>query len=300
MKDNHNYDHSHIHSSESYDNIIFTMMLNLIFAIIEIISFFFSGSIAMLSSSIHDFGDVLIFYFTAKVEKYSIKGRDLKYTYGYRRFSVIGAFINSIILIIGSIIIIPNSISRIINPQEITGYVIFIMAILGIIINKIGVKKLKNNNSLVNEQLILNLKSDVYNFYGLLLSSFIIMIFKIQMIDSIFAIIISLMMLYHVYNALKEMFNIIMQSVPDDIDIDEILKKLYSFEKVKNIHDVHLWNLDGEDYIFTCHVVVSDETTLDEVIELRENLRTILAHEQINHSTFEFDNITIAKRNKEM
>lgn len=300
MKENHNYDHSHQHENKSYNNIIFTMFLNLFFAILELLAFLLSGSMAMLSSSIHDFGDVLIFYFTAKVEKFSTKGRDTKYTYGYRRFTIIGAIINAIILIVGCIIIIPTSLSRLFNPHEIQGSLVLIMAFIGIIVNKIGVYKLKTNNSLVNEQLILNLKADVYNFYALFASSLLIILFDLQFMDALFAIIISIIMLIHVYEGLNKMFKIVMQSVPDDIDIDYVVTTLATHPKVIDIHDVHLWNLDGEDYIFTCHIVVADSLNLEEVITIREQLRKQLNQLHINHSTFEFDNLTIAKKNKEI
>ncbi len=298
MKDNHNHDHSHKHSTSSYDSIIFVMLLNLIFAILELFSYIITGSIAMLSSSLHDLGDVLIFFFSALVEKYSLKGRTNKYTYGYRRFSVLGAIINVIVLTAGSIIIIIGAFERFINPSEIATLLVALTAIIGIFVNKIGAYKLSKKDSVINRQLSLNLKSDVYNFYALLIGSLIIKITGFYFIDALFAIIIALMMLYHIKDSIIEISDIIMMASPKDINLDKIILSLYKHEEIIDIHDIHLWNLDGEDYIFTCHIVVDNDATLYEVTDLKETILNDLFKLGINHSTIEFDTINSAKKNE--
>ncbi len=300
MQDTYNYDHSHAHDSQAYDNIIFTMFLNLFFAILEFVSFLLTGSMAMLSSSIHDFGDVLIFFFTSIVENYSTKGRSQKYTYGYRRFTVVGALINAVILTLGSILIIPNAIEKLLNPTEITAGIVLIMAVLGIIVNKLGVRKLKQNDSLINNQLVLNLQADVYNFYVILLGAVLMLLFDLYYIDSLFAIGIAVLMIFHIFEALKEVFDILMQSVPKGFSIDNIVEHIRQCPGVMDVHDLHLWSLDGEDNIFTCHIVVDDKLSIEQVITIHEEVKETLLKLGISHTTIEVDNLATAIKNGEI
>lgn len=288
IKQSHNFDHSHKHDSISLKNITFTLFLNLFFAILEMVAFFFTNSMTMYSSAIHDFGDVIILFFSVLIEKISTKPRSEKYTYGYRRFTLIAAIINAVVLLGSSIYIIINAIERLINPEPIAASVVLIMAGIGVIVNIVGIQKLKQDDSVLNRALVLNLKADVYNFIAIIISSSLIIAFNLVIFDAIFAIFIALKMLREVNKEIKTIFAMLMQAIPDDIELKDIEEKIMLYEMVQGIEDLHIWNLDGEDYIMSFNLLVDTKNyDINEIINCKDEIKISLEEYKINHTTIE-------------
>lgn len=300
MKESHNYEHSHTHISKNGKNIIITILLNFSFAIIEFIGYLFTGSVSLYSSAIHDLGDVSILLASFFIERFSLKGRSKKYTYGYRRFTLVASIINCTILIIGSFFIFKESLLRLLHPVAIDAKLIVYIAIIGIFINYAGVKLLGKDTSKLNKSLILNLKADIYNFIALLLGSILILFFDVFFIDSLFAILVALKMLVEVYKEIRDIFATLMQSVPQELDVDDIEQIIRLDKRILDVHDIHIWNLDGEDYILTCHIVLADSTKVKEMMKLKEELKLRLEEYKINHATIEVDNYFQAVENGEI
>ena len=116
-------------------NILIAFLLNMFFSIFELLGGIYTNSVAIISDAIHDFGDAISIGVSYGLEKKSKKKPDNKYTFGYTRYSVLGAIITNTILIIGSTLVIYNAIERIINPVEINYDGMIIFAVLGVIIN---------------------------------------------------------------------------------------------------------------------------------------------------------------------
>ncbi len=301
QKESHNYDHSHNHFTFFDTKLIkYTLYLNLGFAIFELILAFYTNSIALYSNAIHDFGDSIILLSTIFIERFSLKGRSERYTYGYRRFSLIGAIVNTVILMLGSILIIENAVGRLINPQIIKMDILLLVGIIGMIVNMIGVRQLGNSNSPVHRSLKTNLKVDVYNWAAIFVASIIMMAFDLVAIDAILSIIVAIIMILSVIKQLKEIFGIVMQSVPENIDLVQIENVINSFDQVVDCHELHIWTFDGEDYIMSLHVVVTNDTTLIELMDLKEQIKLELEKYDINHTTIEVDNEYQAIKNGEL
>ncbi len=300
-KESHNYDHSHNHFElKDTKAIRYTFYINFLFAIIEFIMAILTNSIALYSNSIHDFGDSVILLSTIFIERFSLKGRSSKYTYGYRRFTLVGAIINSIILLLASIFIIDGAINRLANPEPINSSGIIVIAILGILTNAIGVYKLSKSNSEVNKSLKNNLLADVFNWIALLIAGILIKEFNLITIDAVFSFVIAIIMIISVIKQTKTIFKMLMQAVPSSININEIQTFILSFDKVIDCHDLHIWTLDGEDYIMSFHLVVSNNTTLIEMMDIKEEVKVALEQFHINHTTIEVDNEFQAIKNGEL
>ncbi len=300
-KDSHNYDHTHEHNNnKSTKNIKITFYLNFAFALIECIVAIFSNSIALFSNSIHDFGDSVILFSTLKLEKISSKGRDKDYTYGYRRFTLIGAILNLFILLVGSIIIIYGVVKRLNNPQEIKENIILFFAIIGIFINIIGVYKVSKDKSIVSKSLKKNLLMDVLSWTILLIGAILINLTGFYFIDSLLSLILAFSMIIAVIKDSKEVFATLMQKVPDDIDIEKIKNFILSNDDVLDVHDLHIWSLDGDDYIATFHIVVADNLVDTKIMYIKEYIKNELEKYKINHTTIEVDTKTQAILNKEV
>lgn len=289
-KESHNYDHSHGHHDlVDTGTITFTLIINFTFAIIEFISAILTNSVALYSNSIHDFGDSVILLTTLVIEKYSLKPRSKKYTYGYRRFTLVGSILNSLILFGGSIVIILNIINRIKDPEPIEANLIIWVALLGIAVNVAGVLKLRTKKSVVNDALVKNLAADVLNWIALFISAVVILIFNVQILDSLFSIIIAIGMIISVLKQVGTIFNMLMQAVPKEVNLEEILKVINNFDEVLDCHDLHVWTLDGEDHIASFHITVHNDMNLEATITLKEEIKEKLEEYHVNHATIELD-----------
>ncbi len=301
QKNSHNYDHSHEHKDgENLGNIKLTLILNFVFATVELFFGLFANSITLFSNSIHDYGDSIILLTTLIIEKHSYKGRNNKYTYGYRRYSLVGAIINNIILLLAGIFITIEAIKRIMNPEAISSGIVFLVAIFGIAVNIIGYMKLKNNDSEVNKSLKNNLFADILSWTALLISSLIMYYTGFYILDGLMSLFIALNMFYAALKQSKSIFNILMQTVPDTIDLVQIENYILSKRSIIDVHDVHLWTLDGEDFIMSMHLVVNDGVTIEQVMDIKEEIKQSLEEFNINHTTIEVDNLRQAIINGEL
>jgi cobalt-zinc-cadmium efflux system protein len=281
----HNHNHHHANG-----NIKVAFFLNLSFTIIEIVGGIYTNSLAILSDAVHDLGDSLSLGLSWYFENLSKKGRTRTFTYGYRRFSLLGAIINSIVLIVGSIFILCMAIPQLINPEETNAKGMFLLAILGILVNGAAVFKMRKGDSINEKVVSLHLLEDVFGWATVLIGSIIMIFTEAPFIDPLLSIGISIFVLYNVYKNLRKSLLVILQGIPDDVNIDDIREKLKGFKTITDIHDCHVWSMDGNYNILTIHFVLDQDYKLSEQAQLKEQIRKVLKSESINHITIEFEN----------
>jgi len=278
----HNHNHGHNHSD---GNIGMAFFLNFSFTIIEIIGGILTNSIAIMSDAVHDFGDSLSLALAWFFQKKSQKSGNGKYTYGYRRYSLMGAVITSIVLIIGSVYILSEAAARLFSPQETNAAGMFVLAIVGIIANGIGVLKTRKASS-INERVVsLHLLEDVLGWAAVLVGSAVIHITGFTIIDPILSVGIALFVLWGVAKNIRQIMPIFLQCTPAGIDRERIAETLSGIEGVCDVHDLHIWALDEGNNVLTAHVVTNQTPSAG----LKEKLRSVLEHEGIQHPTIEFE-----------
>ena len=270
-------------------NIITAFALNLSFAIIELIGGLLTNSVAILSDALHDFGDSLSLGVAYYLQKKSEKKGDKFYSYGYKRFSLLGSIFISVVLLVSSVFIIEESIRRIITPQETNAQGMFILAILGIIVNGAAVLRMHKGKSHNERAVTLHMMEDLLGWLAVLAASFIMIFIDVPVIDPILSIAITVWVLFNVYRNLKETFRIMLQEVPKDIDINKIEKELLKIDGVKSIHDLHIWTLDGEKHIMTVHIVSGLPLDSETVKRLKYEARKSILELNINHITVEIE-----------
>lgn len=300
LKESHNYNHDHNHTDDvDVSNVRLAFFLNTCFAFVELIGAILSNSITLYSSSVHDFGDSVILFFSILLEKKSAKPRTNKYTYGYRRFSLLANVINSVILIVGAVIILFGAVERIKNPEEVQGLIMFVIAILGIIVNGIGAYKIYKTKDVNQNSIFLNILSDAINWIAILFSSVMIIFFDITIFDSLFSILLACWLLFHGTKEFKSILGQLMQSVPNGINVGEIIDFISQQHGIIDVHDFHVWDLDGTDYICSFHIVVDKSTSIDQTMTIKEELKLKLEKLHINHATIEVDTYDQAITNGE-
>jgi cobalt-zinc-cadmium efflux system protein len=288
--DSHKHSHGHgHHHHHSGGNIKVAFFLNLGFTILEIIGGLWINSIAILSDALHDLGDSLSLGLAWYFEKVAKRDRDKNFTFGYKRFSLLGAIINSVILMVGSIFILSEAIPRIFNPEQVNAPGMIGFAILGILVNGAAVLKLKGGESLNERVVKLHLMEDVLGWVAVLIGGIILLFFDVPVIDPILSIAITLYVLYNVYKNLKQGIKIMLQGTPANINSDTVKASLEKMEGIQSVHDLHIWTLDGTYNILTLHAVVPQNISIEESESIKQNIRSTMASMDINHVTIEFE-----------
>jgi cobalt-zinc-cadmium efflux system protein len=285
----HNHSHTHDHDHQGEKNIGIAFFLNLGFTIIEIIGGIWTNSVAILSDAIHDFGDSLSLGLAWYLHRVSKKGSDHKYSYGYKRFSLLGAIINSIVLTTGSVIILFETVPRILHPQETNAEGMFMLAILGIIINGAAVFRLRKGKSLNEKAVSLHLWEDVLGWVAILIGSVVMYFFDVPIIDPLLSIGISVYIIYHVYKNIRASLRILLQGTPEELNTEAIITSLAGFDTIDSIHDLHTWTIDGIYHIATLHVVLKQNTDMNSLAALKTEIREKLKELDISHATIEFE-----------
>ncbi len=286
------HDHSqHAHNHADVKNIKVAFLLNLFFTIVEIVGGFMTNSIAILSDAIHDLGDCLSLGLAWYFQKLAKKGSDTSYSYGYKRFSLLGAIINSIVLFTGSVLILTVAIPRIIHPVSANAGGMFFLAILGVVVNGAAVFRLKKGNS-INERVVsLHLLEDVLGWTAILIGSVVMHFFDVPVLDPIMSVGIAIFVLYNVFKNMRTSMRIILQGIPKEFDINTISAHLQQFEDVESIHDLHVWSVDGTYNVLTVHVVLKKINEPGKQIELKTQIRNSLKEKGIQHATIEFETV---------
>jgi cobalt-zinc-cadmium efflux system protein len=280
------HSHSHNTTSKNFRTVFF---LNFGFTIFEIVGGILTNSIAIISDALHDFGDTISIGLAWYLEKYSHKKSDHKYTYGYGRFSLLGALINAMVLIIGSTFVLANAIPRIIEPQATNAEGMIIFAIIGVIVNGAAVFKLKNEESMNARVMMLHLLEDVLGWIAIFAVAIALLFWQTYILDAILSIMITFYILFNVTVNLKKTISLFLQATPDHIQLEMIDEKLKSIDKVISSHHTHVWSLDGANHILTTHLIVEKSTTRDEIVRIKSKCKQLFEDLKMTHFTIEIE-----------
>jgi cobalt-zinc-cadmium efflux system protein len=284
--------HHHHREDKATGNMRLAFFLNLFFAIIELIGGLYTNSIAILSDAVHDFGDSISLGIAWFLQKKSKRKRDEYYSYGYKRFSLLGAIIISVVLIVSSFFIMRESIIRLFNPQQADAQGMMLFAFLGIAVNGFAAYRMHSGKSFSERAVSLHLLEDVFGWVAVLVASVVMMFVDAPWIDPVLSIGITFWVLSNVYKNLRKTFKVLMQEVPQNLNVNFMLTRIHSIPGVIGLHDFHLWSLDGEQNIMTLHVVTEAGVSSDKIKELKQEIRKVTESHDISHVTLEFeDNI---------
>lgn len=284
----HNHAHGHVHSHEGTKNITIAFILNAIFVVIEIVGGLLTNSIAILSDALHDFGDCISLGITWGLQKKSQKGRDANYSYGYKRFSLLGSIFLGGILSISSVIVMVEAVGRILNPEAVDARGMLWLAIIGVFINGLAAFKLSRGNSISQRAVYLHIMEDVLGWIAVLVSSVVMMYWELPILDSILSIAISTWVLYNVYKNLRRTFAVLLQAIPKDVNVSLLEKEIKGIEGVVDIHDVHIWSLDGESHVMSLHLVLDDISQIQKV-DIKKKVKALSLKFNIVHITNEIE-----------
>lgn len=283
----HHGHHHHLHSASQ--NLKVAFFLNLIFAVIEIVGGFYTNSIAILSDAVHDLGDSLAIGLAWYLEKYSHKGSDNTFSYGYRRFSTLGALIIGLILVFSSVFILVKAVPRLINPEPTGTFGMLLLAVLGIVVNGYAAFRMSKGSSLNEKMVSWHLLEDLLGWVLVLIGALVIYFFKWYQVDAALAIILAAWIIYNVFSNLRATLSVFLQASPTHLKIEQMELDIGHIPKVKGVHHSHLWSIDGEKHIYTTHVVVGSELTLKEIELVKKSIKRYLQDQGVFESNIEIE-----------
>jgi len=282
------YDHSS--KSVSYFGNAFKIgiVLNIIFVAIEAIYGTISNSMALMSDAGHNFSDILVLAFSWIAVLLSQRKPDLKFTYGFRRSTILVALLNTFILVVAVVLILLETIRRLKNPVTINSANVIVVAFTGIIVNGLTAWLfMKGQKQDLNiRSAFLHFITDTVVSFGVVLTGVIMALTKIYWFDSVISFIILVIILYGTYRLLIDSVNLALDAVPENINLKEVKDYLQNLPEVTDLHDLHIWAMSTTAAALTVHLSTKTQTDISFINNIQQHLHKKF---RIEHSTIQVE-----------
>ncbi len=294
MPHDHSHHHHHDHAVNPADvgsAFMIGICLNALFVIIEAITGIVNNSISLLTDAGHNLSDVASLILSLIAFRLAKKKSTEKFTYGYKKTTVLAALFNAVFLLITIGILGFESVQRLLHPEVVKGNVIAWVAGAGIIINVItALLFFKNRHSDLNvKSAYLHMMSDALVSAGVVIGGVIIAYTGWYRIDPLIGIAIMIIILIGTWSLLTESFRLSVDAVPTDINMSNIKAIMLKQKDIIDIHHIHIWALSTTENALTAHVSLNESLSFDKKMQLVQNLKHELMHHKIHHSTIEIE-----------
>jgi cobalt-zinc-cadmium efflux system protein len=277
----------HNHHKKAGKNLAFVFFMNLTFNIIVIIGGLATNSMAILADCIHDMSDTISIAFAWFLEHVSQKDSTDNYSYGYQRFSILGAVIISLFVIVMAFVILSEAIPRLFEPEGVDAGGMLLVAIVGIIFKSISVYRLHEGETFNEKAILIHQLGDIFEWIAILILSVVLMFWDgAPYLDPFVSIGIALWLIFNLGRNLYKSLEVLLQKTPNHFDVDEFKSSITSIGGVEAIDDFHVWSLDGIDSVLTLKVAIDDLNSQDEI---KKEIYTIASKYHIVDITIEFD-----------
>lgn len=286
MSPGHSHNHNHDHSDLKGRNLLISIFLNIIITVAQVIGGIVSGSLALLSDALHNFSDVISLIISYIAEKLSKRKASLNKTFGYKRAEILAAFINASTLIIVAVLLIIEAIKRFQNPQEIESNLVIWLSIIAILGNGFSVLLLKKESktNMNMRSAYLHLITDMMASVAVLIGGLLMKYYQVFWVDSALTFAIALYLIWMGFDLLKASTKVLMLFTPEEIPVDEIVKEINAFAEIKNVHHIHVWQLNEAEIHFEAHIDFENDITLTEFDTILHKIEELLFHKfEINH-----------------
>lgn len=278
--------HDHHHTR---GNVGIAFFINLLFTVIEIIGGLLTNSVAILSDAVHDLGDSFALGLAWIMDRVSRKGPTPRYSFGLKRFSLLAALINALILVGGSVFVLTQAIPRLWNPLEADAQGMLLLSLLGIGFNGFAVWRTSRGKSMNEKVMTWHLLEDLLGWIAVLITSILLIFTQWYILDPLLSVLITLVILTGVIKNLRKTLFLFLQGVPDDLLLSEVKEIMLTQEGVDSIHDLHLWSLDGEHHVLSAHVRLQEDCSWADLSRIKGGLKERLSCQGIDHSTLEME-----------
>jgi len=286
MSHSHSHNHSHSHSDLKGRNLLISIFLNIVITAAQVIGGLLSGSLSLLSDALHNFSDVVSLVVSYIADRLSKKAASLQKTFGYKRAEILAAFINAATLIIIAILLIIEAVERFQNPQEIESNLVIWLSIVAILGNGFSVLLLKkdSDSNMNMKSAYLHLLTDMMASVAVLIGGLLMKYYQLFWVDSVLTFAIAVYLIIMGYNLLKDSFKVLMLFTPEDIEVEDIVNVVQDIDLIKNMHHVHIWQLNEEEIHLEAHIDFTQDISLSQFdVVLREIETLVFKNFGINH-----------------
>lgn len=265
-------------------NILIAFILNLAFAVFEAVGGVIIGSVAILSDALHDLGDAMSIGISFFLERKSKKQADTAYTYGYGRYSVLGGVITTLILLLGSVVVIWHAVQRLLSPVEINYDGMIIFALVGAGVNLLAAYVTREGDSINQKAVNLHMLEDVLGWIVVLIGAVVMRFTDFAFIDPLLSICVAAFIVIHAAKTLKEALGIFLEKTPEGIDMEHVKAHICQIAGVCDVHHIHIWSMDGRSHYATLHIKTDGSAP-----KIKEEVRNILQEHGVIHATLELE-----------
>ena len=286
MGQGHSHNHPYNHRDLNGRNLLISIVLNIAITIAQVIGGIVSGSLALLSDALHNFSDVISLIISYIANKLVKKKASLKRTFGYKRAEILAAFINAFTLVVVAILLIFEAIERFQNPQNIEYNLVIWLSVIAILGNGFSVLLLKSNaeDNMNMRSAYLHLITDMMASVAVLVGGVLMKYYEIYWVDSVLTFIIALYLVIMGWDLLKNSTRVLMLFTPEDIQIDDIVKGIQEIDVIKNVHHVHVWQLNENEIHLEAHIDFTEDISLSKFNKILYQIEKKLYHTyRINH-----------------
>lgn len=257
---------THHHHKKAGENLAFVFFMNLAFNIIVIIGAIATNSMAILADFIHDASDTISIAIAWILEKVSQKDSSDNYSYGYQRFSILGAVIISVFVIFMAFVILSEAIPRLFAPEGVDAGGMLLVAIVGLVFKFLSVYRLHGGETFNEKAIFFHQLGDIFEWLTILVLSIILILgVDVPYLDALVSIGIAFWLIFNLGRNLYKSLEVLLQKTPDNFDVDEFKQSIEAIDGVNEIDDFHIWSLDGIDSVMTLKVDVDFGKNVNEI-----------------------------------
>lgn len=279
------HNHSHKHEVQG-KNLVYSILLNLLITVAQVVGGIISGSLALLSDALHNFSDVLSLVFSLIAHKLSRRKASINNTFGFKRAELIAAFVNAATLIIVAFFLVYGAIVRFFTPHSIEAGLVIWMALLGIVVNGLSVLLLQKDaeHNINMKSAYLHLLTDMMASVAVLVGGLLMKFYSWFWVDSVLTIAIAIYLIVVGVKLLLESTKMLMLFTPDFIDLKELVREVHKIPGAGKLHHIHVWHLNDEELHLEAHLDCSEDIRMSEFNELLHQIEKVLLEKfHINH-----------------
>jgi cobalt-zinc-cadmium efflux system protein len=284
--------HNHSHRTASSNRLLISIGLNALITLVEIAGGILSNSLALISDAIHNLSDTLALVLAWIANKIGERKPNTRRTFGYKRLEILSAFINASLLTAISLYLIYEAIQRFLHPEQVKSGLMLGIAVIGLFANLFSMLFLHRDSkkSLNIKAAYLHLLGDTLSSVAVISGALLIYFVHLLWIDPLLTLVISIVIIIQAYRILRESIDILMQSTPIGLDLEDIKRLLENHPLVKNIHHVHCWQMQDNDILFEAHIEIPEDIKLSESNKLLSEIELLLKEKfAITHTTLQFE-----------
>jgi cobalt-zinc-cadmium efflux system protein len=286
MSNTHSHTHNHSHIKLKGRNLFISIFLNILITTAQVIGGLVSGSLSLLSDALHNFTDVISLVVSYIATVLAGKSASLHKTFGYKRAEILAAFVNAATLVIVAILLIKEAVIRFQNPQVIESGIVIWLSLIGIVANGLSVLLLKSDSekNMNMRSAYLHLLTDMLASVAVLIGGLLMKFYEIYWVDSVLTLVIALYLIWVGFDLLKDSFHVLMLFAPENIPVTDIVNEVQQLEEIKNVHHVHVWQLNEEETHFEAHIDFNNDISLSQFDAILVKIEELLYHKfHINH-----------------